>query len=78
MIVVPITIKGRLLYVYKFDSFHGSTLIIWKMVERKAFLDNPKHQNHVSQWGKHDCGAHKKINGDYYEYPRLSHFMDEH
>ena len=26
---------------------------------------------------EHDCSAIKKKNGDYYEYPSLSHFMDE-
>ena len=47
------------------------------MVERKDFLVNPKLQYHVSQCGEHDCGAHNKKNGDYCEYPSLSHFMDE-
>ena len=36
------------------------------------------HQYRVSQWGEHNCSAHNKKNGDYYEYPSLSHFMDEH
>ena len=40
----------RLLWESKFDLFHGYTLIIWNMVERKAFLPNLKHQYHVSQW----------------------------
>ena len=48
------------------------------MVEWIAFLSNPKHQYDVSQWGEHDCSAHNKKNGDYYEYPSLSHLMDEH
>ena len=30
------------------------------MVERKAFLANPKHQYDVSQRGEHDCSAHNK------------------
>ena len=47
------------------------------MVEKKAFLENRKHQYRVSQCTEHDCGANKKWNGDYYEYPSLSHFMDE-
>ena len=47
-------------------------------MERKAFLANPKHQYCVSLYGEHDCYAHNKKNGDYYEYPSLSHFMDEH
>ena len=47
------------------------------MVESKAFLANPKHQNHASQRGERDCQAHNKKNEDYYEYPSLSHFMEE-
>ena len=47
------------------------------MVERKVFLTNPKHQYHVSQSEEHDCSASHKNNGDYYEYPSLSHFKDE-
>ena len=31
------------------------TLIVRKIVERKAFLANPKHQYRVSQYGEHDC-----------------------
>ena len=49
-----------------------------KMVERRAFLAQSKHQYRVSQWGEHDCTAHKEKNGAYYEYPSLSHFKDEH
>ena len=48
------------------------------MVERKAFLANPKHQCRVSQYGEHDCSAHNKKNADYYEYPSLTHFADKH
>ena len=48
------------------------------MVERKAFVANPKHQNRVSQYGEHDCSANKFENGDYYEHPSLSHFTDKH
>ena len=47
------------------------------MVERKAFPANPKHQYHVSQCGEEDCHANNKLEGDYYEYPRLSHLKDE-
>ena len=48
------------------------------MVERKAFLSNPKHQYHVSKQGEHDCSAHNKKNGDYYENPSLSHITNQH
>ena len=47
------------------------------MVEKKAFLANPKHQYRVSQHGEHDCSANNKKNGDYYKYPSLSLLMDE-
>ena len=40
-----------------FDSFDGQTLTIWKMVERKDFLANPKHLYHVSHSREHDCSA---------------------
>ena len=45
---------------------------------KKSFLSNLKHQHRVSQYEEHDCSAHKKKNGDYYEYPGLSHSMNEH
>ena len=44
------------------------------MAKRKAFLVNPKNKNRV----EHDCSAHNKKSGDYYEYPSLSHLIDEH
>ena len=47
------------------------------MLERKAFLVNPKNQHHVSQCGEHDCSANKKKIGDYYEHPSLTPFTDE-
>ena len=47
------------------------------MVERKAFLTNPKHQYCVSQYGEHDCSAHNKKNRDYYKYPSLSHVTNK-
>ena len=47
------------------------------MVEKKAFLANPKPQYHISQRGEHDCSANNKKSGFYYEYPSLTHFKDE-
>ena len=47
------------------------------MVERKAFLANRKRQYHVSRCAEHECNANNKKNGYCYEYPNLSHFMDE-
>ena len=45
------------------------------MVERKAFLANPKHECHVSQSREHDCSAHNKKNGEHNE---LSNFVISH
>ena len=47
------------------------------MMEKKAFLGNPKHQYHVSQCGECDYSANNEKNRDYYEYPSLPHLMDE-
>ena len=47
------------------------------MMEKKAFVPNPKHQYHVSQCGEHDCYVNNKENGDYYEYPSLSPFSNK-
>ena len=47
------------------------------MMETKAFLANPKHQYHLSQYGGQNYSAKNKKNGDYYKYPSLSHFIDE-
>ena len=47
------------------------------MVEKKAFLGDPKLQYYVSQCGEHDCSANNKKNGDYYERASLSYFTDK-
>ena len=47
------------------------------MVGRKAFLENPKHQYHVSQREEHDCSANNKRNEDYFWVSKFSHFMNE-
>ena len=44
---------------------------------KKILLANPKHQYHASQCVEYDCHANNKGNGDFYEYPSLSPFMDE-
>ena len=49
-----------------------------EMVERKAFLANPKCQYHVSQCGEQDCSTHNKKNKDYYYYQSLAYFTEEH
>ena len=71
--------KNRDFYAYPCLSyFHGWTLITGKMVESKAFLPNPKHQDQFSQCREHDCRANNKINGDYSKQTSLSHFTDKH
>ena len=45
--------------------------------EKKVFPANPRHQHCVSRYGKHDCSSFDKKNADYYEYPSLTHFVDE-
>ena len=47
------------------------------MAERKSFLANPKHQDRISQCKEHDYSDNNKMNGDYYEYPSLSHFTNK-
>ena len=47
------------------------------MVERKAFLANPKHQYYVSQSKEHDCSDNSEANRDYYDYRSLSNLTDE-
>ena len=63
--------------VSKFDSFHEWTLIISKIVGRKAFLANLEHQYHVSQGGECDISAHSYRKGNYNAYSSLSHFTDK-
>ena len=47
------------------------------MAEGQAFPANPKHQDHVCQYGELDCSANNNKSGDYYEYPSLSYFTNE-
>ena len=44
---------------------------------KKCFSYKSKYQYHVSYWGEHDCSAHNKNDGDYYEYPSLAHFTNK-
>ena len=77
MIVVPITkimviitrIQVYLILRMNFDYKENRG--------KKIFLTNLKHQYHVSQIWEHDCSAHNKKNGNYYEYQNLSHFPDK-
>ena len=69
MIIAPITKRMEIIMGIQVFSFLEWTLIISKMIKRKAFHANLKHQYHVSQWEDHDCGANNKKNDDYYGYP---------
>ena len=77
MIVVPITKRMEIITSIQVYLISWININYNKMVERKVFLANPKPQDRVSQYGEHDCPAHNKKNGDYYEYPSLYHFMNE-
>ena len=60
MIIVPIRKRMKIIASIKFVLFHRWTIIIRKMVERKAFLANAKHQDDVSQCGEQGCSANNK------------------
>ena len=44
------TKKYKLLQVPMLVPFDGQTLILRKIMQRKAFLEKPRHQYHVSKW----------------------------
>ena len=48
------------------------------MVEQNPFPANLRYQARVSQCGEHDWSAHNEENGNYNDYPSLSHFTNEH
>ena len=60
MIIMPITKRMKIITSIKVVQFYGWALITRKMVERKAFLANPKHQYRVSQCREQGCSANKK------------------
>ena len=77
MIVVPITKKIEIIISIKVWPVSRLNIKYKENGGKKGFLGNPKHQYHVSQRGEHDFSADNKKNGDYYEYPSLSQFLDE-
>ena len=44
----------------------------------KAFSCKYKVIISWSQYEEYDCSTHNENNGDYYEYPCLTHFIDKH
>ena len=57
MIIVPITKRIEIIKSIQVCPISQRTLIIRKMVKRKAFLAKPNRQYRVSQCGEHDCSA---------------------
>ena len=77
MIAMPITKRMEIVMAIQVCLISSMNLDYKENDGKKTFLANPNHQYHVSQCGELDCHANKKRKGDYYEYPSLSHFMDE-
>ena len=78
MIIVPNHKKKiKIMTSIQVRLISRESLIIRKIMERKAFLANPKHQYPVSQCGEHDCSAQSQKNRDYYENPSLTYFTDK-
>ena len=50
-------IKMRLLCVSMFVPINEQTLVLRKMMARKAFLKKPMHHCHLSHWGECVYGA---------------------
>ena len=74
MIIVPIRKRTEISTGIQVCHFTDK---LRKMVEKKAFLEIPRHQYRVSQKGEHDCSANNQKNGDYYEYPCFSRSTDK-
>ena len=62
---VPTTKRMEIIKSIQVRPISQWTLIIQKMVERKAFPAKSKRQYRVSQWDEHDLSANHKKNGDY-------------
>ena len=77
MIIVLITKRVEIIMSIQVCLISWMNINNKEIVERKAFLANPKHQDYVSQCVEHDCSVDNKKNGDYYKNLSLSHFMNE-
>ena len=77
VIVVPITERVEIIANIQVCLISWINFDYMKNRGKKAFLANSKHQYRVSQYGEHDFHANNKRNGDYYEYPSLSHFTNK-
>ena len=77
MIAMPITKRMEIVMGLQVCLISQMNLDSKESGGNKAFLGNPNHQYHVCQCGEHDFHTNNKRNGDYYEYPSLSHFTNE-
>ena len=78
MIIIPITKRMDIITRIEVCLISWMNFCYKENGGKESFSCKSKHQYRVSQYGEHDCSAHNKKNGDYYEYPSLPHFMDEH
>ena len=76
MIVVPITKRMEIVMRIRVSLISWMNFDYMENGVKKTFLANPKRQYRVSQCGEHNCSANKKKNGDYKEYPSLSHLTN--
>ena len=78
MIVVPITKRMEIIISIHVCPISQTNFDYKENLGNKSFSCKSKALISLSQWGEHDCSAHNKKNGYYYEHPSLSHFMDKH
>ena len=78
MIVMPITKRIEIVIGIQVCLISWMKINFRENSGKKAFTANLRHQYRASQCGEHDCCANNRKNGDYFENPSLSHFMDEH
>ena len=74
IIIVPITKRMEIIMSFQVWLISWMNINYKKNGGKKSFSFKSKHQYRESQYGKHDCSAHEKKNGDYNEYPSLSNF----
>ena len=78
MIVVPITKRMEIIISLQICLTSRMNFDYMENGGKKSFSFKSKASNRLSQQEKHDYSASNKKNGDYYEYPSLSNFTDEH
>ena len=78
MIVMPITKRMEIIMSIQVCLISRMNISYKENGEKNAFFANTKPQYRASQCGEYDYGANNKKNVDYYVYPSLTHFTDEH